>query len=179
MSIFTICLGGGRIVGPQPLLVKNPTYTFLGGFMRYYHHHPTQPPLPPPLDWDNIQTFPQNFKGRAPLRERYKKLLCFSVLLVQSIKQHIFSAIFFCKSANLKCTYFAPGPFMMKVFLLVAHWNWASLFSLWCPSCLSLGKKRNISVVQCKAHKKEKKLTEIKSIFWLQYWARPEKLRTL
>ena len=55
--------GGGRIVGPQPLLDT-----------RYYHHHPSPPHhTHPTRDWDNIQTFPQNIKRRAPLREGYKK----------------------------------------------------------------------------------------------------------
>ena len=127
--------GGGRIVGPQPLLDT-----------RYYHHHPSPLPPHPPTPWlGQYPNFSPKYQEEGSPEGRVQKICSVSVY-------------FFCKSANLKCSYFAPCPFMMKVFLLVARWNWAFLFSLCCPSCLSFEQKRNISVVQRKAHKKRKKL---------------------
>ena len=94
---------------PTPFGEKSNIYIF----ERVYEILP--PHLPP--DWDNIQTIPQNPKGRAPLRERVQKFALPQCIIGTIHKE----AHFVSTSARLKCTYFAPGPFMMKVFLLVAH----------------------------------------------------------
>ena len=116
-------------------------------------------PLP---DWDNIQTFPKNLKVRAPLREGYKKFLLFQCIY---------------QAANFFWTSFLQ---ICKLILYPALLWWTSFYLLLTeiqPSCFPfaahrayLWKKETYQLSNNVKLKKKKNLTDLKSIFWLQFW---------